>query len=56
MGADPGLPRWAQYHHKGPYWGGRRVRVRAREGDVTVEGGLRGIPEDATQLSLKTVG
>ena len=21
MGDDPGLPRWAQYHHKGPYWG-----------------------------------
>lgn len=35
--------------------GGRRVRVRVREGDVTIEGGLRGIPEDATQLSLKTV-
>ena len=21
MGDDPGLPRRAQYHHKGPYWG-----------------------------------
>ena len=55
MGADPRLPRWARYHHKGPYWWGRRVRVRVR-GDVTIEGGVRGIPEDATQLSLKMVG
>lgn len=21
MGDGPGLPRWAQYHHKCPYWG-----------------------------------
>ena len=33
--------------------GGRRARVRVRGGDVTIEGGVRGIPEDATQLSLK---
>ena len=33
--------------------GGRKARVRVRGGDVTIEGGVRGIPEDATQLSLK---
>ena len=33
--------------------GGRRVQVRVRGGDVAIEGGVRGIPEAATQLSLK---
>ena len=33
--------------------GGRKARVRVRGGDVTIEGGVRGIPEDAPQLSVK---
>lgn len=34
-GDYPGLPGWAQYNHKDPHKGVRRVRVR--KGDVTTE-------------------
>ena len=48
-GNYPGLSRYAQYNHKGPYKVGKRIRVRERDGSR----GLRERVEDATLLSLK---